>query len=172
MSRPEHDIMLGQDSQSESENGTRHHVHTSRGKYSAYFLKGWKRNLLLFPLCNRKIKLWDKKTCFAITLSSFSQDKRTWFQWPSIVYYHFNNYLDKCKTFTIKWVDITVIIVSDWSKCVDLFKISSMMSQFQPIKEHICVVFCLLLSIIVDQQHQVYRSIIPRSKDMNTKQLS
>ena len=40
MSRPEHDIMLGQDSQSESENGTRHHVHTSRGKYSAYFLKG------------------------------------------------------------------------------------------------------------------------------------
>ena len=44
--------------------------------------------------------------------------------------------------------------------------------SFQPIKEHyLCfVVFCLLFSIIVDQQHQVSNSIIAQSNNINCKQ--
>ena len=44
--------------------------------------------------------------------------------------------------------------------------------SFQPIKEEYqCfVVFCLLFSIIVDQQHQVSHPIHTLSYDINTKQ--
>ena len=43
--------------------------------------------------------------------------------------------------------DITVIWVSDWFKWIDLFKISSLMSQFSTNKRTLSVFCCFLFAV-------------------------
>ena len=86
--------------------------------------------------------------------------------------YHSNDYVASEKPLQKSQSDITVIWVRDWFKWVDLFKISSLMSQFSTNKR-IFSEFCYLrFSIIVDPQHHVSHSITTRSNNINSKQLS
>ena len=88
------------------------------------------------------------------------------------IYYRCNNYVVKRKTFRKNNSDIIVIWVCDWFKWANLFKISSLMSQFQPINEHYrCfVVFCLMFLITVDAQCQLFHSITTAHNIINSKQ--
>ena len=73
--------------------------------------------------------------------------------------------------------DITVIWVSDWLKWVNLFKISSLESQFSTNRRTLSVFCCFLFAIfnnyiIVDPLRQVCESITTQSNNINSKQLS
>ena len=83
-------------------------------------------------------------------------------------------YMDKGKTFTKKismtsQLSRSLIGSNGWIHS----KSRAWCHSFQPIKAHnLCfVVFCLLFSVIVDQQNKVSHPIHTQSYDINTKQL-